>query len=409
MNWMRSGKRKRIPRQSGEEKIAGSVGMDYSIETQCIHGDLQKEKQHPYGAISVPIYQTATFAHPGIGKSTGYDYSRVSNPTRAELEQTISALEGAADAIACSSGMAAIGLCLELFARGDHILCTSDLYGGSVRMFDTIGKSKGIEFSYVDTSDIKLVEQSIQKDTKALYIETPSNPTMKVTDLRKIKELASRYHLLVIVDNTFLTPYFQKPISLGADIVLHSGTKFLGGHNDTLAGFVCTADQELAEQIRFLYKTTGCALAPFDSFLLLRGIKTLAVRLERQQDNAKKIADWLKNNEHIQQVYYIGLPEHPGYDINASQAKGAGSMISFRVDTPETARKVLENVNLIAYAESLGGVESLITYPMLQTHGDLPEEVREKLGITADFLRMSVGIEHAEDLIRDLEQAFRNI
>lgn len=379
--------------------------MNYGFETRCIHGNGTDEKTHSYGSVAVPIYQAATFAHPGIGQSTGYDYTRESNPTRTELEHTMSALEGAVDTVACANGMAAVGLCLELFDRGDHILCTDDLYGGSVRMFESVGGKRGLEFSYVDTADADLVEAGIRENTKALYIETPSNPTMRVTDLRKMKEIADKHDLKIIVDNTFLSPLFQRPIELGADLVIHSGTKFLGGHNDTLAGFLCSADEETAKKIRYIYKTVGSCLAPFDSYLILRGIKTLSVRLRAQQDNAMKIANWLKGHEKVKQVYYVGLKEHPGYGVNASQASGFGSMISFKVDSEATARKLLESVKLIAYAESLGGVESLITYPMLQTHGGLPVEVREKLGITEDFLRLSVGIENADDLIADLEQA----
>lgn len=379
--------------------------MGYSIETRCIHGDKNEVLEHSYGAVSVPIYQTATFAHPGIGESTGHNYSRESNPTRQELEKTISSLEGALDTVACSTGMAAVSLCLELFDVGTHIVCTDDLYGGSVRIFGMIGERRGLHFSYVDTSDVKQVEAAINENTKALYIETPSNPTMKVTDLEEMKQLAEKHGLLLIVDNTFLSPYLQNPLALGADIVVHSGTKFLGGHNDTLAGFLCTNRQEISQRIRALYKTVGGCLSPFDSFLLLRGLKTLAVRIERQQSNAGKIAAFLRDHSKVKQVYYVGLPEHPGFEVNAKQARGAGSMISFRVDTEETARNVLERVKLINYAESLGGVESLITYPMLQTHGDVPVEIREKLGITETFLRLSVGIEKAEDLIADLEQA----
>ena len=358
--------------------------MNYGFETRCIHGNGTDEKTHSYGSVAVPIYQAATFAHPGIGQSTGYDYTRESNPTRTELEHTMSALEGAVDTVA------------ELFDRGDHILCTDDLYGGSVRMFESVGGKRGLEFSYVDTADADLVEAGIRENTKALYIETPSNPTMRVTDLRKMKEIADKHNLKIIVDNTFLSPLFQRPIELGADLVIHSGTKFLGGHNDTLAGFLCSADEETAKKIRYIYKTVGSCLAPFDSYLILRGIKTLSVRLRAQQDNAMKIANWLKGHEKVKQVYYVGLKEHPGYGVNASQASGFGSMISFKVDSEATARKLLESVKLIAYAESLGGVESLITYPV---------EVREKLGITEDFLRLSVGIENADDLIADLEQA----
>lgn len=375
------------------------------METQCIHGKGGMIKAHSMGAVSIPIYQTATFAHLGIGNSTGYDYSRESNPTREELEKIVTSLEGGVDTVACSSGMAAITMCLELFSPGDHILCSDDLYGGSVRAFETIGVKRGLTFSYVDSSHWEWVEEKITKNTKALYIETPSNPTMKITDLSKMRELGERYGLLLIVDNTFLTPYFQNPFAFGADLVIHSGTKFLGGHNDTLAGFLCTSREELASKIRYLYKTVGSCLSPFDSFLLLRGIKTLALRMEKQQENALAVAKWLKNHEKVKQVYYIGLPEHPGHDINLKQSRGFGSMISFSVNTEGTARKALEGIKLISYAESLGGVESLMTYPLLQTHGDVPKKTREKLGITETFLRLSVGIENVEDLISDLEKA----
>lgn len=379
--------------------------MGYNIDTRCIHGDGQVQKEGLFGAVSVPIFQTATFAHPGVGRSTGYDYSRESNPTRAELERIVSSLEGAIDTVACASGMAAISLCLELFAQGDHFICTDDLYGGSVRIFSGLGEKRGLSFSYVDTSDAAAVEACIRRDTKALYIETPSNPTMKVTDLFAMKEIADRHGLYLIVDNTFLTPYFQNPLALGADLVIHSGTKFLGGHNDTLAGFLCTSKKELAERIRYLYKTVGSCLSPFDSFLLIRGIKTLSVRLEKQQSNALYLAGWLRQQEKIKEVYYVGLKGHPGYEVNARQSRGFGSMISFRTDTPQTAVKLLESIRLISYAESLGGTESLLTYPMLQTHGDVPAEVRQKLGITDDFLRLSVGIENPADLAADLAQA----
>lgn len=379
--------------------------MGYKIETRCVHGTGQRENSHSFGAVSVPIYQTATFSHPGIGSSTGFDYTRESNPTRKALEDAISSLEGALDTVACSSGMAAITLCMELFGNGDHILCTDDLYGGSVRLFQMAGSKRGLEFSFVDTSDWELAEKNIRANTKALYIETPSNPTMKITDLAKMKHLAEEHGLLLIVDNTFLTPYLQNPIAWGADLVIHSGTKFLGGHNDTLAGFLSASKEELVQKIRCLYKTTGSSLSPFDSFLLLRGIKTLSVRMDKQQGNAAEISRWLESHEKIRKVYYTGLPGHPGYEVNLRQARGFGSMISFCTDTEETARNVLERIRLISYAESLGGVESLLTYPMLQTHGDVPPEIREKLGINECFLRLSVGIENVEDLLADLEQA----
>lgn len=376
--------------------------MDYKLETRCIHN--QENKNQPFGAVSVPIYQTAIFSHPGIGESSGYDYSRESNPTRASLENIISELEGAQDTVACSSGMAAISICLSLFKTGDHIICSEDLYGGSVRMFRQY-EERGLRFSYTNTSELENIKKLITPETKAFYIETPSNPTMQITDLLALKQLANEHGILIIVDNTFLSPYFQTPIQLGADLVIHSGTKFLNGHNDVIAGFLCSKDQNLAEKIRFLYKTVGSCLSPFDSYLMIRGIKTLAIRQERQQENAIQIAKWLQSRKEIVKVYYPGLKEHPGYEVNQRQARGSGSMISFQVDSKETAEKILKKVGLITYAESLGGVETLITYPMIQTHGDVPKEMRERLGINERFLRMSIGIENIEDLIEDLEQA----
>ena len=380
--------------------------MTYKTDTVCVHGQNIYCRQHPYGAVATPIYQTATFSHPAVGSSTGFDYSRESNPTRSELEETINGLEHAVLSLACSSGMAALTLCLELFDSGDHILCTEDLYGGSVRLFSLLGKKRGISFSYADTSNIEETRARITPQTKALYIETPSNPTMGVTDIRAMKKLADEYSLLLIADNTFLSPYFQNPLDLGADLVIHSGTKFLNGHNDVLAGFVCTNREDLAEQLRYLYKTVGSCLSAFDSYLLLRGLKTLAVRMERQQKNALQIAQWLKKQPKVTDVLYIGLPKHPGYEVNLSQSRGFGSMISFHVDSKETAIRILNSVKLITYAESLGGTESLITYPRLQTHADVPEEIRERLGINDRLLRFSVGLEDVEDLIADLKQAF---
>ena len=380
--------------------------MTYKTDTVCVHGQNIYCRKHPYGAVATPIYQTATFSHPAVGSSTGFDYSRESNPTRSELEETINGLEHAVLSLACSSGMAALTLCLELFNSGDHILCTEDLYGGSVRLFSSLGEKRGISFSYADTSNIEETRARITPQTKALYIETPSNPTMSVTDIRAMKKLADEYSLLLIADNTFLSTYFQNPLDLGADLVIHSGTKFLNGHNDVLAGFVCTNREDLAEQLRYLYKTVGSCLSAFDSYLLLRGLKTLAVRMERQQKNALQIAQWLKKQPQVTDVLYIGLPGHPGYEVNLSQSRGFGSMISFHVDSKETAIRILDSVKLITYAESLGGTESLITYPRLQTHADVPEEIRERLGINDRLLRFSVGLEDVEDLIADLKQAF---
>lgn len=379
--------------------------MDFS--TACIH--LTDKKVNPMGAISVPIYQTATFSHPGVGMSTGYDYSRTQNPTREQLEQMLAQLEGAADALAFSSGMAAVTTLMELFSPGDHIIASDDLYGGSLRLFEHISRKNGITIDYVDTSCLELVEQSLTASTKAIFVETPTNPMMQVTDIAAVARLIAGKGILLIVDNTFLTPLFMRPLSLGADIVLHSGTKYLGGHNDTLAGFLAVKDSALAEQLRFIYKTTGACLSPFDSWLILRGIKTLPVRMERQQETAKTIAEWLTAHKKVRAVHYVGLPSHPGYEVSCRQASGFGAMISFETDTAETARHLLENVRIIQYAESLGGVESLITYPMLQTHADVPAEIREQKGITDRLVRLSVGLESAADLISDLENGLKGL
>lgn len=377
----------------------------YAFDTRTVHGENTLDKEHSFGAIPTPIYQAATFHHPAMGKSTGYSYSRVENPTRNELEAEICSLERCVYTAACSSGMSAIALMLELFDRGDHFVCTDDLYGGSVRIFQYAMKSRGMDFTYVDTSVPENVEKAITPATKALYIETPSNPTMKVTDLAKMHEIAAAYGLLLIVDNTFLSPYLQNPVDFGADLVIHSGTKYLAGHNDVVAGFVSTPRMDLAEKLAFFFKVDGYCLGPFDSYLTLRGIKTLALRMDRAQANALAIAKALRGNPKVTHVFYVGLPDDPGYEVNRRQARGSGAMLSFRTDTTETAVRVLNKVKLIRFAESLGGVESLITYPLTQTHAEVPAEQRNALGITETFLRMSVGIENADDLIADLTQA----
>lgn len=383
--------------------IGGLRKMD--ISTNCIHGS--EDPTDCSGSVTIPIYQTATFAHPGVGQSTGYDYSRLQNPTRESLEKTVAKLEHGDDAMAFSSGMAALTAVMELFRSGDRIIASDDLYGGSIRLFRGISEKNGLTFDFVDTSDLAAVEKLIKPQTKALFIETPTNPMMHVTDLQKASALARAHDMLVIVDNTFLTPYFQNPILFGADIVLHSGTKYLCGHNDTLAGFAVTATPELSERLRYIFKTTGACLSPFDSWLLIRGIKTLPVRVEKQQENAMKLAQWLCGHPKVKKVYYVGLPTHCDYEVSCRQARGFGAMISFETDSEETACKLLANVKLILFAESLGGVETLITYPMMQTHADLPKEERDAKGINERLLRISVGLEHIDDLIADLGQALR--
>lgn len=377
-------------------------GFHMNIKTICIHGSDWKD---PTGCISVPVFQSATFGHPELGESTGYDYTRVQNPTRESAEKVVAALEHGCDCTSYSSGMAAISMVMELFRPGDTILSSDDLYGGSIRLFRFVNEKNGIRFKFVNTSHPDQVEEAFDETVKAVYIETPTNPMMQITDIRKTADIAHAHGALLIADNTFMSPYFCNPIDFGADIVIHSGTKYLAGHNDTLAGFVVVKDKEIADKLRFLYKTVGGCLAPWDSWLVTRGIKTLALRMEAAQKNAETLAEWLENYTKVSKVLYPGLADFPGRGIHFRQSRGAGAMLSFYTDSHETALQVLKNVKLIRFAESLGGVESLITYPATQTHSDLSEEERQSRGITSCLLRLSVGIEDVNDLIADLEQA----
>lgn len=378
--------------------------MNLDIKTKCIYGNKEENTVDNTGAISFPIFQTATYEHPEIGKSTGFDYSRLQNPTREQLEKIVASLENGIDALAFSSGMAAISAMMELFKPGDHLITDSDLYGGSIRLFQNISEKNGIQFTHINCSD-EDIESYVQENTKAIYIETPTNPMMNVTDIKKTAQIARKYNLLLIVDNTFLSPYFQNPLDLGADIVVHSGTKFLGGHNDTIAGFVVTNSEEISEKMRFIIKTVGSGLAPMDSWLILRGIKTLAIRMEKAQENAQAIVEFLLKEPKVKKVHYPGIKGTKGYEVCKSQARGFGSMISFEVESPELAKHILKQTKLIPFAESLGGVETLLTYPYTQTHADVPEETRNANGLTESILRLSVGIEAKEDLIHDLRQA----
>ncbi|SES91281.1 trans-sulfuration enzyme family protein [[Clostridium] polysaccharolyticum] len=382
--------------------------MERGINTRCLHLESAEGKTEHYGAVSYPIYQTATYAHPGAGKSTGYDYSRLQNPTREHLEKVIASLEGGIDALAFSSGMAAITLFMELFQPGDHLIVEADLYGGSIRLFDHVSKKNGIDFTYVNCLQND-IQKYIKENTRAVFVETPTNPMMNVLDIEKIAKIAKSKDLLLIVDNTFMSPYFQNPLKLGADIVIHSGTKYLGGHNDTLAGFIITNREDIRDRLRFLLKTTGAGLSPFDSWLILRGVKTLGIRMEQSQKNAMEIVEWLKEQSIIKDVIYPGLKEHPGHEIMKKQARGFGSMVTIHVDTEEHALAILEKVRMIKYAESLGGVETLITYPATQTHADVPEEVRIRNGITNSTLRLSIGIEDSGDLIAELKSIFAQV
>ena len=359
------------------------------------------------GAISTPIYQSATFRHPGLGQSTGFDYSRGSNPTRFELENTIALLEHGRAGLAFSSGMGAISSVIKLYHPGDHLIVSEDLYGGTYRLFHEYYELYGMSFSWVDTSDFAAMEAAWRPNTKALFIETPSNPMMKVTDLRRSAELAHSHGAHLIVDNTFLTPYFQTPLDLGADMVVHSGTKYLEGHNDTIAGLLVVNDEKLEADLRLAKMSEGACLGAFDSWLLLRGIKTLSVRMERHQQNAFKMAEFLRSHKAVERVFFTGFPDHPQYAASLKQTRGHSGMVSFYLKDTAMAAKVLANVKLILFAESLGGVESLITYPLVQTHAAIPEAMRLSAGVNDRLMRLSVGIEDPDDLIADIDQALR--
>ena len=391
--------------------VEGLLGIDANRhacrmpETNLVHGYDGRDSQT--GAVSAPIHMSSTFAHPSFDGSTGYMYSRCGNPTRLELENTMALLEGGKKAWAFSSGMSAIASVLKLFAAGDHLLVSDDLYGGTYRLFSDIYARYGLEFDYVDFTDLPQVESSIKPNTKAFFIESPTNPTMKVIDLQAVGRLARTRDVLYIVDNTLMTPYFQKPFQYGAHIIVHSATKYLCGHNDVTAGFVIVRDQSLIQDFFNITMSEGALLSPLDSWLMLRSLKTLAVRLDKQEENALAIAQYLKAHPHVTDVFYVGDPHHPAYELSTKQSNGYGAMISFKVETSQRVYSVLERLEVIAYAESLGSVESLMTFPLMQTHGAMAPELRKKLGIDERLLRLSVGIEHIDDLIRDLENALK--
>jgi cystathionine beta-lyase/cystathionine gamma-synthase len=370
---------------------AAQIGLDWDTRT---------------GAVTVPIYQTATFRHPGLGQSTGYDYSRSGNPTRQALEEGIARLEGGARGFAYASGMAAIANLLLLFKRGDHLVVTEDLYGGTYRLFEKIFSQYDISFTYVDTSDPETVRAAIRPETRALFVESLTNPLLKVADIASLAAICRERGLLCIVDNTFLTPYLLRPLDLGADITVYSASKYLSGHNDTVAGLVVVKDPLLADTVYFHQNSVGAVLGPQDSWLTIRGMKTLSVRLDRQQENARRIAAWLHSHSRVAKVLYPGLSEHPGHELLKKQARGFGAMIAFEVDDHSLVERLLMWTRVISFAESLGGVESLITFPEGQTHADIEPEIRARLGINDVLLRLSVGIEDADDLIADLAQAF---
>ena len=379
---------------------------DYQkIESAVIHGGIYGDKTT--GAVNVPVYLTSTYEQSGLGQNSGWEYSRTGNPTRAALEALIAELERGKAGFAFASGMAAVTCVLQLFRSGDRVLISSNVYGGTYRVLDKVFLQFGLSYAIADTTDLAAFEAAFTPDVKAVLIETPANPLLTVTDLDAVSSIAKRHGALTIVDNTFMTPYLQRPIEHGADIVVHSATKYLGGHSDLVAGLAVVNDDSLAERLAFLQNATGGVLDPFDSFLLLRGIKTLAVRMDRYVGNAEQTASWLMRNAAVKRIYYPGLPHAQGYELNRKQAKNGGAMISFELDEGYDIRRFFSSLKLIALAESLGGVESLVCHPASMTHASIPCEVRRRVGITDGLIRLSVGIENWRDLRDDLEQAIK--
>jgi cystathionine gamma-lyase / homocysteine desulfhydrase len=372
-------------------------------KTKLIHAGIVGDETT--GAVSTPIYQVSTYKQEAVGKFKGYEYSRTGNPTRHALEVLISELEGGVAGFAFASGMAATSSVMMLFGKGDHVILTDDVYGGTFRVISKVLNRFGIEATFVDTGDISNVEAAIKENTKAIFLETPTNPLLKVTDIEKIAKLGKEKGLLTIVDNTFMTPYFQQPIALGADIVVHSATKYLGGHSDVVAGLVVVNSDQLATDLHFVQNSVGAVLGPQDSWLLMRGIKTLGIRMEEHNVNAQRIAEFLNNHEAVSNVFYPGIATHPGHELMKKQTTGFGGMISFDVGSAEKADELLAKLRYFTLAESLGAVESLISVPARMTHASIPSERRAELGITDGLVRISVGIEDVEDLLDDLTQA----
>ncbi|MBP5581218.1 MAG: PLP-dependent transferase [Ruminococcus sp.] len=374
-----------------------------NTETALIHGGISIDERT--GAVNIPIYQTSTYKQDGLGKMRGYEYSRTGNPTREALEALIAELEGGVAGFAFGSGMAALTAVLSLLHSGDRVLISSNVYGGTFRLLSKVFDHFGITCTIADTTDLEVYESQISSDVKAVIIESPANPLMTVTDIKAVAEVSHKHGLLVIVDNTFMTPYLQKPLELGADIVVHSATKYLGGHSDVVSGLAVVNSRELAEKIAFIQNSTGGVLGPFDSFLLIRGIKTLAVRMDRHVENAEKIAKLLESHKAVKNVYYPGLESSQGYEINRRQAKNGGAMISFELHDNYDINTFFESLELVSLAESLGGVESLVCHPSSMTHASIPADIRKKVGITDGLIRLSVGIENIEDIIADIEKA----
>jgi len=376
------------------------------FNTKTIHAGQEPEKTS--GAVMPPIFQTSTYAQKAPNIHQGYDYARVGNPTRTALEKLIAGLEGAKEAACFSSGVAAMDALIKMFRPGDHIISTDDLYGGSYRLFTSVFQPYGVKFSFVDMTDINNIEQEITPNTKMIWIETPTNPLVRVVDIEAITDLAKNHSILTVVDNTFASPYLQRPLEMGADAVLHSATKYLGGHSDVIHGAVASSNAKILENLRFQVNACGAVPGPMDCYLTLRGIKTLSVRVQRSVDNAKKIAAFLNQHDKVAEVLYPGLESHPQHELAKRQMDDFGAMLSFTLkdDSIEAANKFMSNTRIFTLAESLGGVESLISHPASMTHGSIPKEQREKTGLKDSLIRISVGIEDVDDLIQDLEQAF---
>src|SRR5215831_17457059 len=374
------------------------------FRTDAIHAG--QEPDPTTGAVTVPIYQTSTYVQESIGRHKGFEYARTQNPTRMALEKNVAVLERGVAAYAFASGMAATTAITQLLLKqGDHAICSDNVYGGTFRLFDKIVRHYGIEFTYVNTSNLSQVENAMKPTTKMVFIETPTNPLMSITDIRAVSEIAHRSECRLVVDNTFMSPCFQRPIELGADIVVHSTTKYLNGHSDSVGGVVVLKDKGDAERLQFIQNAAGAILSPFDSWLVLRGIKTLAVRMEAHNANGMTVAKYLAGRKGVQKIHYPGLPEHPGHELAKKQMTGFGGMIAFDLGSLEQAKRFLERVRLCSLGESLGGVETLISHPATMTHASVPPEERARLGITDGLVRISVGIEDVEDLIADLESA----
>ncbi|OKP92166.1 aminotransferase class I/II-fold pyridoxal phosphate-dependent enzyme [Paenibacillus sp. P32E] len=379
--------------------------MDEKLRIESRLAQIGSLEDPATGAVNYPIYNATAFRHPRLGQSTGFDYIRTKNPTRSVLEEAAAQLESGDAAFACSSGMGALTTVFALFGQGDHLVVSLDLYGGTYRLLERILSKYGISASYVDTNDLDGLEASRLPNTKAVFIETPTNPLMMITDIEAVCTWSRRHGLLTIVDNTLLTPFFQRPLELGADIIVHSATKYLGGHNDVLAGLIVTKGTELSAEMAILHNSLGAVLAPNDSYQLMKGMKTLALRMERHESNALAMARYLLEHPAIAEVFHPGLPDHPGYEIQNRQSSGNTGIFSFKVKDARYVEPLLRHIRLIAFAESLGGVESLMTYPAVQTHADIPVEIRDAVGVDDRLLRFSVGIEHVDDLIADLGQA----